>query len=114
MQLAGSELLVGVLAEGVHDGLVGGARLGRFGIFPGRCEFGDDLLRGGQVRESRFGLGQGGGQVRDPALSPVPGPPAVQQSVQARGGVLDVRVFLLCGATSAESTPQRWTRSKSP
>ncbi|MFE5826675.1 hypothetical protein ACFQ7B_33660 [Streptomyces erythrochromogenes] len=65
MQLAGSEYLVGVLVEGVDDGLVGGARLGRIGFSAGRCEFGDDLAGGGEVREAGFGLGEGGGEVRD-------------------------------------------------
>ena len=32
VQLTGSELLVGVLVEGVHDGLVNGVRLGRIGV----------------------------------------------------------------------------------
>ncbi|WP_405954884.1 transposase family protein [Streptomyces phaeochromogenes] len=65
VQLTGSELLVGVLSEGIHDGLVGGVRLGSIGFASCRCEFGDDLPGGGQVRESRFGLGQRGGQVLD-------------------------------------------------
>ncbi|MFF0220350.1 hypothetical protein [Streptomyces vinaceus] len=65
MQLTRSEDLVGVLVEGVHDGLIGGVRLGLIGVASSRCEFGDDLGGGGQVRESRFGLGQGGGQVLD-------------------------------------------------
>ncbi|MDJ1135781.1 hypothetical protein [Streptomyces iconiensis] len=41
VELTGSELLVGVLVEGVHDGLVGGVRLGRFGVF-----FSTDMLIG--------------------------------------------------------------------
>lgn len=66
LQLSGvTRRWFGVLVEGVHDGLVGGVRLGRFGFASSRCEFRDDLLGGGQVRESCFGLGQGGGQVLD-------------------------------------------------
>ncbi|BDH07249.1 hypothetical protein HEK131_44760 [Streptomyces seoulensis] len=57
VQLTGSELLAGVLVEGIHDGLVGGVGIGRCGLTSNRCEFGDDLPGGGQVRESRFGLG---------------------------------------------------------
>ncbi|MFF8619325.1 hypothetical protein ACF07K_42985, partial [Streptomyces sp. NPDC015350] len=63
VQLTGSKHLVGVLVEGIHDGLVGGVRLGWIGVASSGSEFGDDLGGGGQVRESRFGLGQGGGQV---------------------------------------------------
>ncbi len=65
MQVTGSKLLVGMLVEGVHDGLVGRARLGWVGIGSCRREFRDDLAGGGQVRKSRFGLGQGGGEVLD-------------------------------------------------
>ena len=65
VQVTGSEDLVGVLVEGVHDGLVGGVRLGRIGLASSGCEFGDDLGGGSQVRESCFGFGQGGGQVLD-------------------------------------------------
>ncbi|MEU8755298.1 hypothetical protein AB0C88_32955 [Streptomyces chartreusis] len=43
--------------------LTGGFRFGWCGLASSRCEFGDDLPGGGQVREKRFGLGQGGGQV---------------------------------------------------
>ena len=32
VQLTGSEPLIGMLVEGVHDGLVGGVRLGRCGL----------------------------------------------------------------------------------
>lgn len=46
VQLPGSELPVGVLVEGVHEGLVGGVRLGRIGLASSRCEFGDDLPGG--------------------------------------------------------------------
>ncbi|MFE4721507.1 hypothetical protein ACFRLW_34865 [Streptomyces sp. NPDC056728] len=65
MQLTDPEHLVGVLVEGVHDGLVGGVRLGWIGLGPGRCEFDDDLPGGSQVRKARFGLGKGGGEVLD-------------------------------------------------
>lgn len=64
MQHTDPELLVEVLVEGVHGGLVGGVRLGRFAFASsGWCEFGDDLPGGVQIREPRFGIGQGGGQV---------------------------------------------------
>ncbi|MFD9502369.1 hypothetical protein [Streptomyces sp. NPDC060035] len=65
MQLADRKHLVEVLVEGVHDGLVGGVRFGWIGFGPGRCEFGDDPPGGGQVREARFGLGEGGSEVLD-------------------------------------------------
>ncbi|WP_162911700.1 ATP-dependent nuclease [Streptomyces koyangensis] len=66
VQLTSTERLVGVLVEGVHDGLVGGVRLRRFAFAScGRRELGDDLPGSGQVREPRFGLGQSGGQLRD-------------------------------------------------
>lgn len=32
VRFTGSELLIGMLVEGVHDGLVGGVRLGRCGL----------------------------------------------------------------------------------
>lgn len=58
-----------VLVEGVHDGPVGGGLFGRieFASVAGRREFGDDLSGGGQVRETRFGLGECAGQVPYPA-----------------------------------------------
>lgn len=40
-------------------------RLGRIGFGAGRYEFGDDLAGGGEVWEADFGLGEGGGEVRD-------------------------------------------------
>lgn len=54
-----------MLAEGVHDGLVGGGRLGRIGLVSGfgRCEFDDHFSGYGQVRETRFGLHECSGQV---------------------------------------------------
>jgi hypothetical protein len=67
VQVTGSKLLVGVLVEGVHDGLVGGADLGWIGGGSCRSKLRDDLAGGGQVRESRFGLGKGGGEMLDPA-----------------------------------------------
>ncbi|MGW3513200.1 hypothetical protein [Streptomyces sp. NPDC000994] len=66
MQFADPECLVGVLVEGVHDGLVGGGLFGRIRFGFGRCEFGDDFPGGGQVRETCFGLGESGGEVLDP------------------------------------------------
>jgi hypothetical protein len=66
VQFADSECLVGVLVEGVHDGLVGGGLFGWIGFACGRREFGDDLPGGGQLREAGFGLGEGGGEVLDP------------------------------------------------
>lgn len=48
-----------MLLAGVHGALVGGARLGRFGIFSGRGESGDGLPGGGPVCQWRSGLGQG-------------------------------------------------------
>ncbi|MFE5681444.1 hypothetical protein [Streptomyces erythrochromogenes] len=63
--LTGPECLAGVLVEGIHDGLVGGVRLGRTGLVSGRREFRDDLPGGGRIRKSRSGLGQGGGEVLD-------------------------------------------------
>jgi hypothetical protein len=62
---ADSEWPVGVLVEGVQDGLAGGGRLGRIRCVPGRRAFGDDLPGGGQVRETCFGLGEGGGEALD-------------------------------------------------
>ncbi|WUK10146.1 hypothetical protein OG871_02170 [Kitasatospora sp. NBC_00374] len=66
VQLACPECVGGVLVEGVHDGLVGGVRLGRFGFGSCRRDLHDDLSGGGQVREPRFGLGQIGGELFDP------------------------------------------------
>ncbi|MFI2436676.1 hypothetical protein [Streptomyces sp. NPDC018693] len=65
VQFADPERLVGVLVEGVHDGLVGGGLFGRIGFGSGRREFGDDLPGGGQLRETCFGLGESGGEVFD-------------------------------------------------
>ncbi len=53
VQLTDPEHLVGVLIEGVHDGLVGGVRLGRIGLGPGRCE-----LRPRSMRAFRHGHAQ--------------------------------------------------------
>ncbi|WP_193241856.1 hypothetical protein [Streptomyces phaeolivaceus] len=65
MQSTDPECLVRVLVEGVHDGLVGGGLFGRieFTSVAGRRDFGDDLSGGGQLRETRFGLGECAGQV---------------------------------------------------
>ncbi|WP_411573638.1 hypothetical protein [Streptomyces fradiae] len=65
VQLAGSECPAGVLVEGVHDGLVGGARLGRVRFGSCRCGLRDDLSGGGQLHELGLGLGQGGSEVFD-------------------------------------------------
>ncbi|WP_425824812.1 recombinase family protein [Streptomyces fractus] len=65
VQLTRPELPVGMLVEGVHDGLVGAVRFGRFGGAWGRCEFRDDLPGGRQVGEPCFGLRQSGGQLLD-------------------------------------------------
>ena len=65
VQFTSPGCLVGVLVGGVHDGLVGGVRLGRIGLVSGRCEFGDDFPGGGRIRKSRLGLGRGGGEVLD-------------------------------------------------
>lgn len=48
------ERLIGVGAEGVHDGLVGGGQLGRFGFGPGRGEFRDDLAGRDEFRQTRL------------------------------------------------------------
>nr|WP_229869010.1 group II intron reverse transcriptase/maturase [Streptomyces chryseus] len=65
VQLANSEYLVGVLVERVHDVLVGGVHLGWIGFGSCWCDLRDDLSSGGQIRESRFALGQCSGEVLD-------------------------------------------------
>lgn len=57
--------LVWVLIAGIQDGLVDSGRPGWIWRVPGRRKFGDDLPGGGQFREARFGLGEGGDEVFD-------------------------------------------------
>ena len=60
MQFTDPERLVGVLAEGVHDDLVGSGLLGQFKLpfVSGRRQCGDHLSGGGQLHETRLGLGE--------------------------------------------------------